>query len=194
MRHNTIRNTTAELLEEVCKDVQIEPKLLELTGEKLKLKTTITDDEARLDVSARNFWSQGTKAFVDVRIFNPLAKSYQGQDLKAAHSSNEKLKKRAYNQRIIDVEHGCFTPLVFSCFGGMSRECSVFFKHLTMLIADKRDTPIYEVSSFIRTRISFSLLRVAIICIRGHRSSKKEIYDKMADTEISTTVQDAKLK
>ena len=33
------------------------------------------------------------KAFVDVRIFNPLAKSYQGQDLKAAHSSNEKLKK-----------------------------------------------------------------------------------------------------
>ena len=145
-------------------------------------------------MSARNFWSQGTKAFVDVRIFNPLAKSYQGQDLKAAHSSNEKLKKRAYNQRIIDVEHGCFTLLVFSCFGGMSRECSVFFKHLTMLIADKRDAPIYEVSSFIRTRISFSLLRVAIICIRGHRSSKKEIYDKIADTEISTTVQDAKLK
>ena len=194
MRHNVIRNTTAELLDEVCKDVQLEPKLQELTGERFNLKSTITEDEARLDVSARNFWSQGTKAFLDIRIFNPLAKSYQGQDLKTAHSLNEKQKKRAYNQRIIDVEHGCFTPLVFSCFGGMSRECSAFFKHLTMLIADKRDAPFHEVSSFIRTRISFSLLRVAIICIRGHRSKKNESYEKISATEISTTVEDARLK
>ena len=39
MRHNIIRDTTAELLNEVCKDVRTEPKLMELTGERFKYKT-----------------------------------------------------------------------------------------------------------------------------------------------------------
>ena len=31
---------------------------------------------------------------------------------------HEKEKKRAHNSRIMDVEHGTFTPLVFSLTGG----------------------------------------------------------------------------
>ena len=194
MRHNVVRDTTAEFLKEVCKDVQTEPKLMDLTGESFKFKTTNIEDEARLDVAARNFWCYGNKAFLDIRIFNPLAKSYINQSLSAAHTSNEKQKKREYNQRVIDVEHGSFTPLVFSCFGGMSRECSAFYKHLTTLIAEKREVPFYEVSSFIRTKISFSLLRVAIICFRGYRGPKfNDDVEKISDTEILTTVEDDRL-
>ena len=193
MRHNIIRDTTAELLNEVCKDVHTEPKLMELTGERFKYKTTNTEDEARLDVAARNFWSQGTKAFADIRIFNPLARSYLNQTIAAAHLSNEKQKKREYNQRVLEVEHGCFTPLVFTCFGGMSKECSSFFKQLTLLIAEKRGVPFYEVSSLIRTKISFALLRVAIICVRGYRGEKSDGGAKFMDTDILTTVEDAKL-
>ena len=44
MRHNELRDITAELLEEVCKDVQTEPKLAELTGEKFKLRSTNTQN------------------------------------------------------------------------------------------------------------------------------------------------------
>ena len=157
------------------------------------MKSTNMEDEARLDVAARNFWAYGTKAFLDIRIFNPLAKSYINQTLTAAHTSNEKQKKREYNQRVIDVEHGSFTPLVFSCFGGMSKECSAFYKQLTSMIAEKKDVPFYEVSSFIRTKISFSLLRVAIICLRGHRGTKFDNLEKISETEILTTVEDAKL-
>ena len=31
---------------------------------------------------------------------------------------NEKLKKNQYNARIIQIEKGSFTPLIFSCSGG----------------------------------------------------------------------------
>ena len=52
-RHNDVRDFTAELLSEVCKDVAVEPVLTPLTGEKFALKTANKEDHARLDVSAR---------------------------------------------------------------------------------------------------------------------------------------------
>ena len=45
---------------------------------------------------------------------------------KSAYVNNEKEKKRECNERIMNVEHGPLTPLVFSCYGGMSQECGAF--------------------------------------------------------------------
>ena len=55
IRHNEVRDITAELLEEVCKEVNKEPDLAELTGETFNLKSANTKEEASLDVSARGF-------------------------------------------------------------------------------------------------------------------------------------------
>ena len=38
-----------------------------------------SSDEARLDVSVRSFWQRGQRAFYDVRVFNPFAKSHLNQ-------------------------------------------------------------------------------------------------------------------
>ena len=38
----------------------------------------------------------------------------------------KKKKKRQYNQRVIQVEHGSFTPLVFSAYGGTGQETHHF--------------------------------------------------------------------
>ena len=103
LRHNTIRNQFAELLSEISTDVQLEPQLAELTGENLKYKTSNKQNEARLDISARNVWRFGDKAFFDVRVFNPTSKFYKKMPLKSAYISNEKKKKRDYNKRIINV-------------------------------------------------------------------------------------------
>ena len=84
LRHNSLRDLFAEILEEVCSDVQIEPPLLPLTGEKLPHGSNTTPG-ARLDFSARNLWSPLAKAFIDVRIFNPQAKTNWDR---AEHSSN----------------------------------------------------------------------------------------------------------
>ena len=194
MRHNEIRDITAELLNEVCKDVQIEPKLADLTGEVFKLKTAITDQDARLDISARGFWGRGNRAMMDVRVFNPLAKSYEENTLKEAHSLNEKSKKRSYNQRVIEVEHSSFTPLVFSCYGGLSKECSTFYKKLAELLAEKKDIPYPEVASYVRTRLTFSLIRVSVICLRGWRGNVKEPICDVKEIDIPSVVEDANLQ
>ena len=70
MRHNSLRDTTAELLRQVCKDVEPEPQLLPVAGVQLPNGTNIAD-EARLDVSARSFWSPLDRAFIDIRVPHP---------------------------------------------------------------------------------------------------------------------------
>ena len=56
LRHNEIRDTFAILLDEVCHDVEIEPKLQSLESESFHNKTTTIDDDARLDMKANGLW------------------------------------------------------------------------------------------------------------------------------------------
>ena len=46
---NDIRDLTADLLKEACNDLQVEAKLIPLTGEQLQYRSAITGDETRLD-------------------------------------------------------------------------------------------------------------------------------------------------
>ena len=71
------------------------------------------------------------------------------------------------------MENASFTPLVFSCFGGMSRECSMFFKRLSEKIAEKRNLTTSEATCFIRTKISFALIKALVLCIRGSRGARE---------------------
>ena len=77
IRLNEIRNLTGILLTEVCHDISLEPVLQPLTGEVLNHATANQEDEARADIAVRNFWGNGHKAFFDVKVFNPCAKSNQ---------------------------------------------------------------------------------------------------------------------
>ena len=97
LRHNKLRDIRGALLEEVCHDVAIEPILQPVTNNYLVPSTANTNDSARLDVSARNFWITGQKAFFDVRVFHPNASRYQSKSLKQCFAVNEREKKRIYN-------------------------------------------------------------------------------------------------
>ena len=173
IRHNELRDFTASLLSEVCHDVSVEPQLQPLTGETFPLASANVKDGARLDVAASGFWgSRHQKVFLDVKVFNPNASSYRNSSLPSLYRRLEKEKQRKYEQRIRDVEMGCFTPLVFSTFGGMSTICNIFYKRLASLLAEKKDVSYGMMMSWLRCRISFSLLRSAIDCLRGARSSR----------------------
>ena len=174
IRHNEVRDLTAELLSEVCNDVAIEPSLTPLSGEIFQSQTTSTEDDSRCDIAARGFWVRGSKAFLDVRVFNPMARSYTNRSIANVYNSLEKSKKAKYNERILNVEHGTFTPLILSCFGGMGTEAQRFFNRLGVKVAEKRDERISTTLSFIRTKLSFSLLRSSLLCIRGSRSHKTQ--------------------
>ena len=109
LRHNELRDLTANLMSEVCHDVTTEPELQPLTGETLVYRSAITTDGARLDVRAQGFWgNRNTKDFFDV--FNPSAKSYRNRPLTQVFSQLEQMKRRSYDQRVRNVEHGTMTP------------------------------------------------------------------------------------
>ena len=55
--------------------------------------------------------------------------------LGSSFNANEREKKRHYNQRIVQVEHGSFTPVVFSAFGGCGRETHHFLSSLAEKLA-----------------------------------------------------------
>ena len=63
LRHNEVRDLTAELLKDVCSNVCIKPKLQALDDEHLQLHNANRDDEARLDIRTTNFWCRGQEAF-----------------------------------------------------------------------------------------------------------------------------------
>jgi len=70
------------------------------------------------------FWgSQSEKCFIDVRVFNPYAASNKCSSLSAAYKN---IKRHAYGQRIREVEHASFTPLVLSAIGGLAHEATIF--------------------------------------------------------------------
>ena len=78
---------------------------------------------------------------------------------------HEREKRRAYEQRVLEVEHGTFAPLVLSTSGGWGPSATVAFKRLAGLISEKYDQPYSSTLSFIRCKIAFSLIDSAISCL-----------------------------
>ena len=89
------------------------------------------------------------------------------------YNQHETQKKREYNQRVIQVEHGSFTPLVFSTSGGLGPEANKFLKHIAMKISYKRNEQYSDVISFLRRRIRFDLLRTCVIALRGYKAGAR---------------------
>ena len=127
IRHNDLRDLTAKILSKVCCDTEIEPTLTPLSGEDLSHRTANRSNEARLDVRARGFWERGQQAFFDLRVFDPNACRYINKSLQHCQVINENEKKRAYNERVLQVDHGTFTPLAFSIYENMGRACHKFY-------------------------------------------------------------------
>ncbi len=173
LRHNEIRDLTARLLTEVCNDVQIEPELQEITTETMSGRSANTTIGARLDVAASGLWGgRRERTLMDVRVFNPFAPSNRNTTLDQCFRKHEREKIRAYGQRVREVEHATFVPIVMSATGGLSKQATNFYKRLASLLAEKWDQPYSTTLHWLRCSLSFSLLRSAIQCIRGARSSR----------------------
>ena len=168
--------------------MQIEPALIPLSGQHFS-RSGNHSDLARLDVSARGLWAPMEKAFLDVRIFHPNADSNRSKSLPQLYTSHENEKKNAYNDRVIQVEHATFTPLVFSTSGGESPECRKYHQRLASLISAKRKEAYAETMTYICWKIRFCILRTALISIRGFRKPKTVPCARtpLSETDISVS-------
>ena len=136
-RHNKLRDLKAEMLRVVCNNVEVEPVLQEVSAETLNHCANKAPD-ARLDIHARGFWERHRSAFFDVRVCHPNADSYKDLTPKQFYKKHENEKKRQYAERVMEIEQGTFTPLVFTTTGGMADECVRYHSRLAELIANKK--------------------------------------------------------
>jgi len=103
-----------------------------------------------------------------IHLLHPTAKP----TFLPAIKKHEWEKRCAYGQRIQNMEHSIFTPLVLSATGSMANEASIFYKRLAFLLPAKWDHSYFSTLCWLHCRLAFSLLRSFIQVIRGARSSR----------------------
>ena len=80
-------------------------------------------------------------------------------------------KERKYNDRVMNIEQGSFTPLVYFTSGGLGNECQTFYRHLANKIATKAND---KVLTWIRCRLSFMVVKAALLCFIKRQSYCKQ--------------------
>ena len=63
-----------------------------------------------------------------------------------------------------------FTPLLFTTTGSMADAADHVYRRLANLLSEKLDLSYGEVMGWIRCKLSFALVRSAVMCIHGARS------------------------
>ena len=180
-RHDNIRDMESKLLQVVCRDVECEPPLqkIEDVRKKTYQKTAIVTDDARLDIRARGFWRPGQNAFFDVRVTNADCASQKNSKISTILKEHEQQKKRCYNRRVMEEEHGSFTlrctPLIFTTSGVMGYECAKYHRTLADQLSKKRGERYEDVMRYLRVKLSFLALKSTLLCLRGSRSTFKNV-------------------
>ena len=165
IRHNDIRDSFANRLNEVCNDVEVEPCLQALQRETFANRTSSIDDDAELDIKANGFFDSGfSRTFFDVKVFNSYAKGCP-RSIPVSFKYHESIKKLKYVQKIIDVENASLCPLIFSCTEGAGPSASKAIQRLASWISDKKEDSYSDVITYIRTKLVFALLRSSILCL-----------------------------
>ena len=166
----------------------MEPVFQAVTGEVLPRGANKTPD-ARLDIPARGFWAREQSLFFDVRVCHPNADSYKNHTPELIYKLHENDKKRLYSSRVLEVERGTFTPLDFTTTGGMSNEFQRYHSRLAELLAVKKQESYASTIAWIRTWVSFAILRSALVCLRGTRSRRRTIPNiQESDLELEVSV------
>ena len=137
----------------MCPNVGIEPVLQPLSGETYHHRSTNTEDGARLDIRAKIFWDKIQRStYFDVRVFNSQVPSNCMSSTDACYRRHEQEKRRSYEKHILEVEHGTFTPLVWSSSGGCGPSAMVALR-LAGLISEKHEQMYCSALNFIRCRL-----------------------------------------
>ena len=119
-------------------------------------------------------------------MFHPLAPSNRAHGTTAnMYKSHETKKKAGYNARVLEVERGTFTPVVFSTTGGMGNEANTLVKRIAQRTSLKTGQRYSDVMSFIRKRIRFDLIKTTTIALRGHRGKRVGAADEVAELDLN---------
>ena len=72
----------------------------------------------------------------------------------------------------MNVERGAFAPLVFSVNGAAVPASTAFLRRLCLLTSQSSGGFYSSLMGYYRCRVSFALLRSAVLCVRDARSAR----------------------
>ena len=82
-------------------------------------------------------------------------------------------------ERVIETEHGTFTPLGFGTKWAMGEECSRFTSELDRQLSEKQHESYRTVMSWLRTCLSIQTSKSALLCVRGSRTPFRRISENI---------------
>jgi len=166
-RHNEIRDTIGDLASIAWKNIIKEPVVRDANPQHGQPALVA-------DLGARGVWERQTEALFDIRVVDTDAPSYGSRPVESILSSAETIKKHKYLEAALE-RRATFTPVVISVDGIFGREGEMFVKKLSEDIAAKWDRPESQVTEWVRTRLSFAVVRAVHLCIRGSRKKWRSL-------------------
>ena len=158
-RHNEIRDTIYDLTCLVFNQVTREPIIQDRSDD--------PPQEALVaDIKARGVWQPQATALFDIRVIDSDAPSYLNISPQQVLKIAERDKKNKYSAAC-EKRYANFKPLCMSVDGLLGGELQSFLKHIFDFLSAKWEKPYHPTLSWIKTKISFSLLRATNLCIRG---------------------------
>ena len=124
-----------------------------------------------------------------MKIFNSPAKICPKNSIEA-YKYHESIKKNKFELRITEVEKATFCPLVLSCSGGAGPSASKALKQLALKLSERKLDSYPDIILYLRTKISFGLVRSSILCIRRTRTLRRR---KIVDASMGGVVEDGRL-
>ena len=79
---------------------------------------------------------------------------------------------------------GNVTPLVFTTTGGIADECVRYHSRFAELSANKKGESYSSTISWIRAKVSFTIVRSAILCLRGSKPRGQQLDFVNSDLQI----------
>ena len=93
--------------------------------------------------------------------------SNAASSLSACYKKHENSKKRAYGQRIREIEHASFTPVVMLATGGLAHEATYVYKHLASLLSHKLGDEYSIAMGWLWCSLSFFVTLSYSVCLWG---------------------------
>ena len=97
----------------------------------------------------------------------------------------------SYEERVREVEHSTFVPVVLVTSGGMGKAATSLYKRIADLLSEKTSESYSSVMAYIRYKISYALFRACITCMRCARRPRSNT--SAADTSAVLAVAEVRI-
>ena len=133
--------------------------------------TPVTTNDERGDILVNNFWQRQRQCIFDVRVTDADAKSHRHKAPSAVLRQHEREKIRKYKKACLERRRD-FTPLCYTADGMAGREARNAERRLGSHLAEKWERPNSQIVFYVRSLMSFAIVRANSLLIRGSREKR----------------------